>query len=221
MENDKRALPDWMAEAAAKEPSVVSLDEAIALFDLLADMKLAFESTEAACSRRAHQMCQVVVNEGLIPQKIWALESKNHRLKPMLATGPVDWWFHVALCLKVRMPDETLMNMALDPAIYDGPVPVEEWGKLLTPQPEKVSITRLGVAPPGYDGDFRPNQKTTCFIDDVLLQALESQERAAGIRTVLRSDIRHKHAPKLEGRTWKTEPLPGPTATSHSKPLKP
>jgi hypothetical protein len=94
-------------------------------------------------------MVQRLVGQGIVPSKVWAFAGADDDLwteTPDDPNGRVQWWYHVAPVLLVRGPDGESMERVLDPMLFDGPVPVEEWLIALHDTPTLVR-TALGDPP--------------------------------------------------------------------------
>jgi len=82
-------------------------------------------------------------------------------------SGSVNWWFHVAVV--VGIGDQA---MVLDPAVEpDRPVTVEEWAKLISPQPDKLTFSLCDAGTFGpMNGCDAPKVFSSFFVD--LLQGV-------------------------------------------------
>lgn len=197
---------------------VVSFERALELFDELADMgDIAFGYTGDGCYARAHIMCVRLMDMGLQPQKAWAFENeKGQPLTVIMADKKTEWWFHVAPTLAVQMPDQTIQNMVLDPSLFDGPVSLGEWGKIMQAEPDNLQVARFGVPPRGYATDYIPRpgcgEKTTSATDMAAKDCMQKYLglQTSGIRMVFPSQIRQQAAQaqpvqqQKQGKTWVT-----------------
>ncbi|MDE2336475.1 MAG: hypothetical protein KGL10_04125 [Alphaproteobacteria bacterium] len=147
--------------AGAPPPAeAVSLEDAMVLFDELADRPdIAFGYAQDGCYARAQLMCREMTERGLAPQKAWAFEGGSYLYVDMPDGKRVRWGWHVAPALAVRMPDGKAEDMVFDPGLFDGPVTLQEWGKMIHAQPEKLQIAPFGAPPKGYPGDYTSHQR--------------------------------------------------------------
>lgn len=78
------------------------------------------------CWGRAHEMCRLMIGEGLHPRKVWI----QGNLDTPTRNNPncvVYWGWHVAptLCVRDRFP--LRRAMVIDPSLFHTPVTKEEW----------------------------------------------------------------------------------------------
>jgi hypothetical protein len=83
------------------------------------------------CWARAHEMCRLMINQGLSPRKVWIDHSTGHLLHVNTRSNPqcyVEWYWHVAPTLCVRGPTFfRTRRMVLDPSLFTSPVPEATW----------------------------------------------------------------------------------------------
>jgi hypothetical protein len=81
------------------------------------------------CWARAHEMCRLMINMGLSPEKVWIQAST--RLHVNTRNNPacfVEWGWHVAPTLCVRGPRFFLtQSMVIDPSLFTTPVSKATW----------------------------------------------------------------------------------------------
>lgn len=202
---------------------ILDLKEAIHLFEELADRDdLGLDYLEGKCYARAHLMCRHVQRMGLEPLKAWAFGSeKDHTRLYLQSLEPsligTSWIFHVALGLAVEMPDGNIQKLVFDPAVFDGPVTVEQWGQHLHANPKQVQIVGFGVAPNGYEGDYIPNiggsfpEKTGVYTDEKAKECVGQKGFAVSLpqsqRIVFTSDISLKCSNDLSRQSSHHESL--------------
>ncbi len=149
-------IPSAHIQPAQTEP--LSVTEAVALFDRLANMDhLAFDWAKEGCYARAHLMCREIQDHGHMPSKAWAFERDGGKLS--LSTpekGIVEWWYHVAPALPVQRASGEVQICVFDPAIFDGPVPLEQWSRTFGGRAEETYVAAFGVGPDGSRSDYRP-----------------------------------------------------------------
>lgn len=216
MENG--ALTKYFNQEAVIVAPPVPLERAIEIFNELADMEdIAFGYANDGCYARAHIMCRRLIEKNLMPKKAWAFEGEK-RLCVKMASREVSWWYHVAPALSVEMPDKIVQDMVFDPSLFDGPVSLLEWGRIMNAPMAGLQIVPFGVAPEGHVGDYDPEDKTLPEMDrraeKRMGEYLEKQERAP--RKVFPSQSRQQllqgqergspqaQGGQAQGKTWMT-----------------
>ena len=89
-----------------------------------------FMYPDNGCWARAHEMCRLVIAMGRSPRKVWIYRSPGHILHVNTKNNPfcyVEWWYHVAPTLCVRVRWFKTERMVMDPSMFTGPVPVLTW----------------------------------------------------------------------------------------------
>lgn len=149
----------------------VDLLIAVAIFDKFADRKgLAFSYKDDGCHARAHFMCNEMIHKmGILPMKVWATPHENQKLKVITPEQTIETiWenFHIAPVIQVRMPNNDIEKLVIDPALFDGPVSIDIWAEKINADIERVE---LGALKPNdknsYDGNYGPNTKTNKSAD--------------------------------------------------------
>ncbi|MBI3441960.1 MAG: hypothetical protein HY052_09230 [Proteobacteria bacterium] len=175
----------------------------------MADMEdIAFGYPQLGCYARAHIMCRQLLDQGIIPKKAWAFEGGKGLVVDFFVEQ-IRWSYHVAPVVAIKMPDRTIQDMVMDPGLFDGPVPLYEWGRIMAAEPEKLQITSLGNAPKGYHGDYDTRHKTSTKTDEDAKNTMKEylDFQAAGPRTVFPSQSRQQvQAAQVQkqGKTWVT-----------------
>src|SRR5262249_19309115 len=132
------------SDMTPNEPTVaIEPDQAKAVFvDFAADGELALNFPADGCYARTHLMVQRLLNRSLVPSKVWAFAASATDLLWTYALGypdgRVQWGYHVAPALFVRMPDGNTLEVVLDPLLFDRPVPVDVWRIALHDTPTLV-----------------------------------------------------------------------------------
>jgi hypothetical protein len=205
----KGSIQDLFNDVADRP--VLTVARAVSLFDWLADMEdIAFGFHNEGCYARAHIMCCRLFEKNYAPEKAWAFEGER-RLKVILPEGGKgDWCYHVAPALDVRWEDGRVEKMVFDPGLFNGPVSLADWGKVMMAAEDRLSVVPFGVAPLSYKGDYTPLRPTSDACDQdaesVMRKALRHQRKP--VRTVYSSDVRDivvKENPALDltsGKTW-------------------
>jgi len=139
---DVRALPTYFGQEDRDEPlplpqppTQVSPERATELFNMVSADNcryhaithacIPFNYAYSGCDIRAHLMCHMMVDEGVIPEKIWA----SGALKARAVNVPqckVGWRFHVAPILTVIQAGQEV-KMVIDPSLCNRPVTVDYW----------------------------------------------------------------------------------------------
>lgn len=143
----------------------LSPTEAMQLFDDLAERPgYVHNSPKDGCAARAHLMCLHMQRRGLEPAKAWAFEGEvlspdrgDDLLSFCTPRGHiVNWWYHVAPAIPVKMPDGTQRLHVYDPALFDGPVDVDTWRWYMGAKEGDVFVAAFGQPTPGLAGWYRP-----------------------------------------------------------------
>ena len=83
------------------------------------------------CWARAHEMCRLMINLGLSPEKVWIRSQWPKRLHVDTKNNPacyVEWGWHVAPTLCVRGPGLFhTHSMVIDPSLFTTPVSKAVW----------------------------------------------------------------------------------------------
>lgn len=195
----------------------LDLAGAIEVFDQLADMEdIAFGYTPDGCYARAHIMCKRMIESGLTPGKAWAREGEDYWcLQVNKPDGTeIQWSFHVAPTLSVALDDGHVIDMVIDPSLFDAPVTTEEWGAIMNTTPDKVMVAAFGSAPPGQGGDYTTWTSTNNETDEAAARTMDDYRphQVAGERKVFPSQVRQaiqmqdvkaqQHPSR--GKTWVT-----------------
>lgn len=143
-------------EDTDNKDNALPLEDALALFDQLADLAhVAFGYPHNGCSARAHIMCRIMTDAGLAPAKAWAFESDAKMLEITLSGDAViRWSYHVAPALPVRMPDDSVEHLIFDPGLFDGPVSLREWGKVMQAEEKSLQIAKTHQTPKPWPGFY-------------------------------------------------------------------
>jgi Glutaminase len=90
-----------------------------------------FRYPDDGCWARAHEMCRLMINQGLSPRKVWIDHSTGYWLHVNTRNNPqcyVEWSWHVAPTLCVRGPTFfRTRRMVIDPSLFTSPVPEATW----------------------------------------------------------------------------------------------
>jgi hypothetical protein len=118
--------------------------------DLAAQGHIAFRHLWDGCYARAHLLVLRLLELGLSPRKVWTFtQSANDLLwvnPPGQPAVVVHWGYHVAPTVVVQEASGQAVELVLDPALFSGPVTVEEWRDIQHDSP-RVLHTALGEPP--------------------------------------------------------------------------
>ncbi len=152
----KKKLARLYNNAAHLNMQPIPLEKVIKLFDYLAGMDdLAFGYHDDGCYARAHIMCYRLRHLGLNPKKIWAIDYRDG-LTVELPNKKQEWDWHVAPTLSTLMPDGSTQELALDPALFNGPVTTDEWGETIHARSGVIKIRPLTASPNAMNSDYAP-----------------------------------------------------------------
>lgn len=114
------------------------------------------------CWARAHEMCRLMLAAGAWPRKVW-IDGNLHTLTKNNPDCYVEWGWHVAPTLCVRLGFWHAENMVIDPSLFTTPVSEPTWkgvqgdpNATLTPTAASVYWRNYMPTDPGYlDTNFR------------------------------------------------------------------
>lgn len=89
-----------------------------------------FMYPDDGCWARAHEMCRLMINMGLPPRKVWIDHSTGYWLHVNTKNNPqcyVEWGWHVAPTLCVRVGWFRTQRMVIDPSLFTTPVSQATW----------------------------------------------------------------------------------------------
>ncbi len=96
------------------------------LFSLVANQSyIPFKYPDDGCWGRAHEMCRLIIANGVSPRKVWIygnlmVSTRNH------PNCSVRWGWHVAPTVLVNTGSSSQIDV-IDPALFTGPVPQATW----------------------------------------------------------------------------------------------
>ena len=110
--------------------SVLSYEYLVEIFDILANQKqIPFKYPETGCYARAHEMARIMDSKGITSAKIF-MDGDLRLSTDNSPKGFVEWSYHVAPVVKANINGKEVVYV-IDPSIFDRPVPVDDWYKLL------------------------------------------------------------------------------------------
>src|SRR6185312_341569 len=165
----------------------LSLKKAEEEFGLLADApEIPFNFPDEFCNARAHQMFRLLRDRQITCEKIWNFGSEGEQLNSRILVytlnhpdGRVAWCFHVAVLVKVRLPNQTVVDMVFDPALVERPIRIPDWVALQHDSTAVQERTRpeifaqeVGGKNPVHDDDFK---ETDASLEVARAQGLKRQ----------------------------------------------
>jgi hypothetical protein len=131
-----RGLMDWLRRLV-RCLRCISAQRAKQMFDMCAARScnpvsvpppcIPFLYPDDGCWARAHEMCRLMIAQGVYPRKVWSSGSLrvNTRNNPKCF---VTWGWHVAptLCVRTRY-FFTTEELVIDPSLFSGPVSKQTW----------------------------------------------------------------------------------------------
>lgn len=122
-----------------------------------------FRYPDDGCWARAHEMCRLMINQGLSPRKVWIDHSQGSVLHVSTRNNPkcyVEWGWHVAPTLCVRGPIWfQTRQMVIDPSLFTTPVSEAVW-KGVQGDPN-ASLTHTGPEQFWHGGGTDPTYTAT------------------------------------------------------------
>jgi hypothetical protein len=120
---------------------------------MAAQADIAFRYPADGCYARAHLMIRRLQRRGLYPHRVWTFANGEslYVRTPSHPKGYVQWRYHVAPILRVRLKDNKQRWYVIDPSMFKAPVTIATWKKAQK-RPgghydPYVTLTRLGQAP--------------------------------------------------------------------------
>lgn len=95
-----------------------------------------FHYPQNECQYRAHAMARILLENGIKSNKIWSFqpslvgESGTEQLTiddPNFIGDKVKWVYHVAPFVVVKMPNNLIDTMVIDPSMFNEPVSYKRW----------------------------------------------------------------------------------------------
>jgi hypothetical protein len=84
------------------------------------------ESLDDGCWARAHEMCRLMIAAGASPKKVW-IDGNLHTPTKNNPNCFVNWGWHVAPTLCVRLRWWRCEDMVIDPSLFTAPVSQAAW----------------------------------------------------------------------------------------------
>lgn len=162
--------------------SSISMEQAQELFrEIAARPEIPFRYPQEGCNARAHAMCRIMDDRGVISGKIFA-HGKLSVTTDRSPLGYVTWDYHVATTVKVRKNGQEEL-MVFDPALFNRPVTVAEWSAIQTPvfgtRVDRIYNTSRFVYKPANAYEQLFNYRESDLADSKLTmeRCLERQQR--------------------------------------------
>lgn len=131
-----RWLTGWFCICCFPFRRCISMSQAVALFNMLAARScnpltasapcVPFLYPDDGCWGRAHEMCRLMLAQGVTPAKVWI----QGQLRAATRNNPncaVYWGWHVAPTLCVRDLYCHVVTYVIDPSLFTGPVTEATW----------------------------------------------------------------------------------------------
>lgn len=139
------------------ELSILSPERAMEVFKTLKnDEDNAFNFPVEGCFARAHRMAQVMDEMDIVSGKAF-LEGEFYFNDKF---GSYGWSYHVASVVLVRDKKNKLVPTVFDPGLFDRPVSLDEWKKLITKDPKSKLRSEYLTKRFNYDPDNRHDDLT-------------------------------------------------------------
>lgn len=133
-----------------------------------------FDYYRDGCYARAHLMCRALEQMDIKPAKAWAFKNVEYdrgvKFEQNLWVDinddvQINWRYHVAACVPVRMPDKSIQNIVLDPTIMNGPATVEQWRDVIHALDRNVEVVPFRKRTTIHNADYSPNEETAGWTD--------------------------------------------------------
>ncbi|MFO0930722.1 MAG: protein-glutamine glutaminase family protein [Gemmataceae bacterium] len=149
-----KRLPASAPSALLPRDQTVTPENAQKAFRWLAGQRdIAFRFPADGCYARAHLMVKRLRKQGYKPAKVWAFANGGllYASTPYARRGHVEWKYHVAPVLRVRIAADKQLWYVIDPSLFDRPVTIREWRARMkrphTAYEPYSTVTPLGQAP--------------------------------------------------------------------------
>jgi len=119
-----------------------------------------FTYPDSGCHARAHRMCELMLERGIVAGKIWSFGNLWVRT-PNSPRCRVPWRFHVAPVVRIEAGAGEALRV-LDPALFDAPVSRRRW---LEVQSDPEAETELTDASVWEDPDEHPLESDPGFVN--------------------------------------------------------
>src|SRR5262249_5916255 len=109
------------------------------------------------CYARAQLMIERMRTQKLHPYRVWSVANGEplHAKTTNVRAGFVEWGYHVAPILRVRIDARTQRWYVIDPSLFRQPVTIAQWeaAQMKTRASHKpyITLTRVGEAPVWID----------------------------------------------------------------------
>lgn len=147
-------LPPTPRTGLLPREQTVTLENAQRAFRWLSNQRdIAFRFPADGCYARAHLMVKRLQRQGYKPAKVWAFANGGllYARTPYARRGHVEWKYHVAPVLRVRLAADKQLWYVVDPSLFSRPVTIREWREAMkrpnTAYEPYSTVTSLGQAP--------------------------------------------------------------------------
>jgi hypothetical protein len=210
-----------------------NLSEVTQAFGRLAKLKeIPWNYPIDGCYARAERAVEFLDELGFRPKKVWAFPSGPDPLWVATTRAPkgfVEWSYHVAPVLPMRLKNGKLSDYVLDPALFDRPVPVREWAaamKRSADSPAPFTYVGLPTEAPtlptgkkALGNGYWPGPDPKVGIDEHVTKTLERYNLlAAKVKPTTPATRPEKGEPQVLVKTPTPNPLLGNwVASNHTK----
>jgi hypothetical protein len=137
----------------------VSMTKAREMFSLMSRQKdIAFRYPIDGCYARAELMIERLRQQHkLHPYRVWSVANGEplHAKSKNVKAGFVEWGYHVAPLLRVRIDAKKQSWYVIDPSLFQQPVAIDQWetAQMKTRSSHKpyIALTKVGEAPVWID----------------------------------------------------------------------
>ncbi|EQC48852.1 hypothetical protein M899_2770 [Bacteriovorax sp. BSW11_IV] len=166
----------------AEQQKTISEDDVNRLFNKAIKMdNIAWNFKADGCYARAHLMAREFEKEGIYVEKAWAKGS----LGVTTPDGEINWNFHVAPSLNVKMKDGTIKKMVIDPSVSDKPTTADEWAEKIS----KLRVQKTGFPYPVNSVNLNRTSLAFSSTDEYMPSEFQST-----LRTFETEEKRMEHA---------------------------
>ena len=213
-----QAVQKW----AGKSPKIekyalpfLTEQEAVELFYELADRQDIPHFAPDGCAERCFHITEILKNRGLTTSSVLAVAGSDFKkirvdyLDSMRRMG--GWKYHVAPTVQVMRENGDIATLVIDPALFDGPVTVKQWKKVLKSDFDHMSQPQPGkpyrIAGMNMEADIKRNrrdvEKTYARMEKYRSENKRFVAKSA-FNTAVFNQNRNMKRPKF-GQTWTTD----------------
>ena len=213
-----QAVRKWVGKSEIPERYTlpfVTEREAVALFYELADRADIPHFAPDGCAERCFHVSEILKNRGLTTSSVLAVAGSDFKkirvdyLDSLRHTG--GWKYHVAPTVEVVRENGDISSLVIDPALFDGPVTIKQWKKVLKTHFGHMAQPRPGqpyqIAGMNMEADIKRTrndvEKTYARMEKYRTDKKRFVAKSA-FNTVVFQQNRDLTRPKT-GKTWTTD----------------